>query len=180
VDDLDEARIFLRSGHLQVGIDEFIVLCGLGRDGVIDEAAEKIAALYFAIKQHHAEEFIPGKMNRFKMAALTSHCVVKAQPLTHDDPDAARRLNAELAFCCALSIIHQMPVKAGQLELRSLLERVEGIPNVPLEAWIRNEVEQHEQWLRVKNVNTYPVFCGGAFLSLLWLYGSLRYQVLAS
>ncbi len=167
-----ETRILERSNFLQNALDYFQtndVACA-------DKAAEKISALYFAVKTMHVEEYIPERMNKFKMAALISFCIVKVQPLRilKSTPHEIRALNANLALSSALALINDMEVEKETT--MSVLDNIQSIGNVGIEDSIINQLRNTEKWLASKDVNIFPIFSTGAFFHMVWLYSAFKLQ----
>jgi|GEM_PF-2833400 len=167
-----ETRILQRSIFLQKALNFF--KSQSSNVDIIPEASEIISTLYFAVKTKHVQEFIPERMNKFKMAALTSFCIIKAQPLINSNlsQNELRKLNAKMAMACAIAIINDMHVDKDTT--LPLLDEIESIGNVGIEESIKIQLQNKEMWLAVKNVNMFPIFATGAFLHMVWLYSSFR------
>lgn len=139
----------------------------------IDNAALKIAAIYAEILTKKIKKLIPKKVSKFKMGAATALTVVKLQPIevgtSEPDKILERSLNGELAFFLAMNLILDM-LKPEGFELNS------GI--VQMDDAINSIKHQHITYLKLKELNDFPVFPIGSFYYCFFLIHTHKFMLL--
>lgn len=144
-----------------------------GNELVITEnSAAKITSLYFGWLESNVRPFVPKRINKYKISSLAELCIVKVQPFFIDNDIKSRKVNADFAFFCTLSIILGITMNIRDFNKPSGHKHVEGI--------FETVKVQRLQWLEAKNPNEFPVFSNGLSLYLLFELYHLRFQALAN
>ena len=127
----------------------------------IDDAAAKITGVYFEILKVHVKPLIPKKVNKFKMASVLALTIIKLQPIQKSDPTEGRMINGDLALFVAMNVILDM-AKPDGFDVDYGLHY--------LESAIKKVKSQHLSWLRLKELNSFPIFPVAAFyFAFFWL-----------
>lgn len=147
----------------------------LGRTGdtinIIPDAAAKITSLYFMWLETNVKPFVPKKINKYKISSLAELCIIKVQPFDIKDTSIRRKINAEFAFFCTLSIVMQVSKNIEDFNKPSGHKHVEDV--------FDKAKDQRLRWLEAKNQNSFPVFSNGLSLYLLFELYHLRFQAIA-
>lgn len=137
---------------------------------VSDEVSQKITHLYYTLLYKEVKNYVPKKINRFKIGALTELCVVALQPLSTNDDFSDRKLNAALAFFISSSIILESPTKTENITKFSAHKRINEVFSI--------SKKQRLIWLEGKNKNTFPILINGLALFTLFELYHQRFQAL--
>jgi len=137
----------------------------------LNDAALKITGVYASILSQKIKDLIPKRISKFKMGAITALTVVKLQPIQIGNGDAEkkleRELNAELAFFLAMNLILDMNNPNGY-ELGSGIETLD-------ESAIAIK-SQHISYLKLKELNDFPVFPIASFYYCFFLLNVKKFM----
>ena len=137
---------------------------------IAPQAAEKVTHLYFTLLYDEVKNYVPKKINRYKIGALTELCVVALQPLSSNGDMTQRKLNADFAFFLSSSIILEGATKIESFTKTSGNKRVNDVFQI--------SKEQRLIWLESKNKNTFPALINGLALFTLFELYQQRFQAL--
>lgn len=137
------------------------------------DSAALITALYFHKLDKDVKPFFPKKINRYKIGAITELTVVKLQPfIIEGDSKMQRKVNAEFAMFCSLSIINEGHIivpdfnhTAAHMHIQEVFDECK---------------RQRLAWLEAKNINTFPILINGLALFTVFELYMQRFQATAS
>ena len=136
-----------------------------------DYSAEKITKLYYELLYKEVKGYVPKKINRYKIGALTELCIVALQPLSSNDNSYSnRKLNAAFALFASSSIILEANTKIEGLTKLSGNKRVNDVFEI--------SKNQRLVWLESKNEFSFPIFINGLALFTLFELYHQRFQAL--
>lgn len=135
-----------------------------------DYSPEKITKLYYELLYKEVKGYVPKKINRYKIGALTELCIVALQPLSCNDNFSNRKLNAAFAFFASSSIILESNTKIEGLTKLSGNKRVNDVFEI--------SKNQRLVWLESKNQFSFPIFINGLGLFTLFELYNQRFQAL--
>lgn len=140
----------------------------------IDSAAIKLATLYYEICYREVKPLILDKVNRYKMASLMELLIVKLQILNHPESETNvllnRELNAKFAMSVGFCLIECMIVNVKRtFHFDS--------SNMGVNDRVKKVLDDHELWLKTKNLNDIPVIINSQFLELLDVMLSASYEI---
>ncbi|PQJ76517.1 hypothetical protein [Polaribacter glomeratus] len=140
---------------------------------VVDKAVEKMTSLHYGWLYSNVKPLVPKRINKYKMASLAELCVIKIQTFILKDLKdlkETRKINADFAFFCCLSMITGMSQDTSNFLKGSSIKRVEDIFHIVK--------SQRLKWLECKNIDEFPVFSNGLNLFLLFELYHLRFQAI--
>lgn len=137
---------------------------------MMPEAAQKVTHLYYTLLYEEIKNYVPTKINRYKIGALTELCIIALQPLSSDDVVSNRKLNADFAFFTSSSIILEGATKIEDITKFSAHKRINEVFSI--------SKNQRLKWLEGKNTNTFPILINGLALFTLFELYHQRFQAL--
>ncbi len=170
---IDHKTIQKRIDEVQELMNYFLVYYGKENYleiTVLENASEKITHLYYTLLYKEVKNYVPKKINRYKIGALTELCIVALQPLSQANKLSNRKLNADFAFFASSSIILQGATKIEDITKFSAHKRINEVFSI--------SKKQRLTWLESKNLNTFPILINGLALFTLFELYHQRFQAL--
>lgn len=131
---------------------------------------EKITNLYYELLYREVKGYVPKKINRYKIGALTELCIVCLQPLSVEDKALSKKINAAFAFFASTSIILESKTRTENLDKLSGNKRVNDVFEI--------SKNQRLVWLESKKQYSFPIFINGLALFTLFELYHQRFQAL--
>ena len=139
---------------------------------VIEDIAQSISLSYFKLCYEYIKPIICNNTNRFKMASLMELVIVQQQVLRSDSYSKIqnRELNALFGMTAALSLINCMITNAKQ-------EILSNTNNTAIDARVVKILNDHQLWLKTKELDEMPIFINGQFYELMEILQVVPFQL---